>query len=108
VNDPDARYWCYFTSVPSGSYGTTNAVLVEDADGVIISGSVGGHSTISHSFAFDRNSQGGRTSGSDAPITAVAIGLETSQFVKATTTIVRATSNPISLVSALERNFSNP
>lgn len=108
VADGDAKYWCYFTSVPSGSYGTADAMLVEDADGLIMTGSIDSSGSIQRTFAYDTNEQGGRSSGSDAAITAVAIGLSTSQFVKNTTTIARSTANSVALVSALERNYSNP
>lgn len=108
INDTDAKYWCYFTSVPSGSYGTADAMLVNDASGLVMTGSVDSSGSIQRTFAYDTNEQGGRSSGSDAPITAVALGLDTAQFVKGTTTIARSTSNAVALVAALERNFSNP
>ena len=44
----------------------------------------------------------------DAPYTAVAIGLSTAQYVVTTGTIVRSTSNVINFVAALERNYLNP
>ena len=58
-------------------------------------------------FDYDGNVQGGRTAGTDAAITAVAIGLSTGQYVSATGTIARSTANSISLVAALERNYEN-
>jgi len=182
VNDTTAKYWVYFTSIPSGDYGDSDAILVNTAetvgtsararssgttsitaaaahglsasDGIEIA-SVGGsayngvhvvvstpssvvftylscagdeaytadiggtitenmsellssRSSVQLTFEYDSNIQGGRTSGSDAPITAVALGLSGSQFVKTTGTIARTTANSISLVSALERNYQNP
>ena len=41
-------------------------------------------------------------------VTVVAIGLETAQYVRTTSTITRAVNQSISLVAALERNYSNP
>jgi hypothetical protein len=74
-----------------------------------MSGTVGGASSLSFSFDYDGNSQRGTASkGTDAPITVVAIGLSTGQYVKATGTIARSTSNLVSLVSSLERNYQNP
>lgn len=108
INDSNAKYWCYFTSVPSGSYGTADAMLANNAAGLVMTGSVDSSGSIQRTFAYDTNEQGGRASGSDAPITAVALGLDTAQFVKGTTTIARSTSNAVALVTALERNFSNP
>lgn len=107
VDDPDAYYWMFFTSVPSGDYGTANAVLVQDNDGNTISGAASAAS-IEYTFDYDNNTQGGRTSGTNAPVTVVAIGLDTAQFVSVTSTILRTKTNNISLVAALERNYSNP
>jgi hypothetical protein len=181
-NDAAAKYWVYFTDVPSGNYGDDDAILVNEAeeiattqrarssnvatittgsahnllvgDGVVVSGLggtgyngtwivtvvgdsthfsyactggdegttgdtggivisnmsglVNNNSSIQKTFAYDSNTQGGRTAVTEAPITAVAIGLATGQFVKATATIVRSISNSVSLVAPLERNYQNP
>jgi hypothetical protein len=107
-NDSSAYYWMFFTSVPSGSYGTVDAIIVQDNSSDPISGAVSGASSISFDFDYDGNTQGGRTAGTDAPVTVVAIGLNTAQYVKTTSTIARSTANNISLVSSLERNYSNP
>lgn len=104
VADANAKYWMYFTS----GYGSASAIIVDDADGVDINGSVSGASSVSFTFDYDGNTQGGRTAGTDAAVTVVAIGLDSAQFVKTTATITRSTTNSISLVSALERNYSNP
>jgi hypothetical protein len=108
VNDADAIYRVFFTSVPDGAYGTANAVTVDDDLGADMAGSVGGLSSIGKTFAYDTNSQGSRTPGTDAPITVVAIGLSTGQYVKATGTIQRSAANVVSLTAALERNYANP
>jgi len=181
-NDAQAKYWVYFTDVPSGNYGDDDAILVNEAeeiattqrarasnvatittgsvhnllvgDGFVISGlggsgyngtwivtvvtdtthfsyactggdegqtgdtngivisnmsgKVSGGSSIQKTFAYTTNAQGGRTPDSEAPITAVAIGLATGQFVKGTTTLQKATTNSVSLVAPLERNYQNP
>ncbi len=108
VNDSDSIYRVFFTSVPDGDYGTVNAIIVNDADSVPMAGNVSGQSFIDRSFAYDANVQGSRTAGQDAPITVVALGLNSAQFVKSTGTIQRSTANTVSLVAALERNFFNP
>lgn len=107
-NDADAIYRMFFTSVPDGDYGTANAILVNNSLGTPISGDISGQPSISFDFAYDTNVQGSRTAGTDAPITVVAIGLSTAQYVQATSTITRATGINIALVSALERNYLNP
>ena len=71
-------------------------------------GRVGGNASIQFDFDYDNNDQGGRTAGTDAGITVVAIGLNTGQYVSATGTIAESTQNSVSLVAPLERNYDNP
>ena len=106
VNDTDAVYRMYFTITPAGNYGTENAVLVKNITGDDIAGTVNGDSSLSFSFDYDSNTQGGRTAGIDAPITLVAIGLNTGQFVSAAGNIRRDTNQNFSLVAALDRVFT--
>jgi len=75
-------------------------------------GNVGGASSKALSFDYDNNVQRGNTLPNesptdDAPITVVAIGEATGQFVSATGTIARSITNVVSLIAALERNYSN-
>lgn len=107
VNDVAAEYWMFFTSIGASAYGTADAILVEDTDGDTISGFASA-SQIAWTFDYDGNVQGGRTPATDAAVTVVAIGLQTAQYVRTTSTISRATGQNISLVAALERNYSNP
>ena len=106
--DADAYYWMFFTDVPDGDYGDADAIVVRNTADVPISGAVGGNPSIAYSFAYDTNEQGGRTKATNAPVTVVAIGLNTAQFVKTTGLITKSTGNNISMVAALERNYSNP
>lgn len=106
-NDPSSKYWMYFTSVPDGDYGESNAVIVTDADGNLITGLIQGNSSASFTFNYDSNTQGSRTAATDAPVTVVGIGLTGAQYVVATSTIGRSVANNISLISTLERNYSN-
>lgn len=109
-NDASAKYWVYFTTLPGAGndYGESGAIIVDDNAGADMAGDVGGASSVVKSFNYDGNVQGGRTSGTDAAFTAVALGLSTGQYVKATGTISRSTSNSVSLVAAQERNYANP
>jgi hypothetical protein len=108
--DADAEYWMYFTTLPGAGndYGESGAVLVDNASAVDITGLVSANPTIAWSFAYDTNTQGGRTAGTDAAVTVIAIGKATAKFVKATHTITRSTGQTISLVAALERSYLNP
>lgn len=122
VNDAFAQYWMFFTAIGTSAYGTSDAILVKDTNSQRISGSVDAAS-IPFTFDYDENEQpyypdgggndgnphpNGRTKGTNAAVTVVAIGLSTAQFVSTTATITRSTGNNISLVAALERNYSNP
>lgn len=109
-NDTDAVYRVFFTDgVDAGlEYGSTGAILVEDNSGVDLSGVVGGNASIGFDFDYDNNTQGNRTAGTDANITAIAIGLQTGQYVKTTATITRSNGNSINFVAAQERNYENP
>ena len=115
VDDADAIYRVFFTNddAPGDNlgydYGTADAILVEDASAVPMADSVGGQAQIVRTFAYDSNVQRGSGSdGANAPVTVVAIGLGTGQFVTATATIERSVTNSVALVAALERNYENP
>jgi len=107
VDDGQAVYRMFFTTNPAGDFGTATAVLVEDNSGNDISGNISG-ANVSFDFDYDGNTQGGRTAGTDADVTIVAIGLDNAQYVLANGTITRSTGLSFSLVSALERNYDNP
>jgi hypothetical protein len=72
-----------------------------------MTGDVSNSSSVVLSFDYDNNVQGGRTAGTNADITAVALGLSTGQYVKATGTIAKSKANSVSLVAPLERNYQN-
>lgn len=100
-------YRAYFTSVASGDYGTANAVTVNDKDGNPVAGTITA-AEISFTFAYDSNTQGGRTAGTDAPITVVAGNRGVAKPVVTTYTITRAVGQGISLVAEQDRAYSNP
>lgn len=106
-NDAAAEYFMYFTDANGNQFGTTNAIIVNDNSGSPIEGLISGQSTISFDFDYDANNQGGRTPGTDADVTLVALGLDTGQYVRATGTITRSNANSFSLTAALERNYEN-
>lgn len=107
-NDTNAIYRVFFTNANGNQYGTSAAIIVNDSSSNPIAGNVSGNSSLSFAFDYDGNVQGGRTAGTDADITVVAIGLSTGQYVKAAGTISRSTTNSVSLVASLERNYLNP
>ena len=112
-NDGAAEYWMFFTNDDAGDnlgndFGTSSAIIVDNNAGSDITGAITGAS-VSFDFDYDGNTQrGAGSAGTDAPVTVVAIGLTTGQYVVTTHTITRTTGQNISLVAALERNYSNP
>ena len=128
TNDNSSKYWLFFTNDDDGDdlgrdYGTEYAIIVQSSTDNDIAGFVNaaggsphtggvrtvadGTTSISFTYAYDTNVQRGSASaGIDAPVTLVAIGLTTAQFVIASGTITQATGITISAVAALERNYS--
>lgn len=113
VSDAGSVFKVYFTNDDAGDntgrdFGTSGAILVQDSNSLPMSGSVGGNTSLSYTYSYDSNTQrGNSSSGTDAPVTVVAIGLSTAQYVKSTGTIQRSTANSVSLAAALERNYLN-
>ncbi len=88
-------------------FATPSSVIVEDNSSTNIEGDVSSSASLGFDFDYDGNVQGGRSPGVDAVVKIVAIGLEKAQYVLADATLERSTTNNISLVSSLERNYSN-
>jgi len=113
-NDASAKVRMFFTNDDAGDntgrdFGTKDAITVNDADGVPIAYAVAAQASKQFTYDYDGNTQrGGASAGTDAPVTIVAIGLATAQYVITTGTISRAKGLTFSLVSPLERNYSNP
>lgn len=60
-------------------------------------------------FDYTNNTQGGRTGGTDAAVSIVALGLRTGQYVLATgNTIIDGSGQNFSATAALERNYADP
>lgn len=115
--DPYSKYFVFFTT--SGgtdeNYGEINAVLVNHIDPSpgTMSGLVNPTNTanernsVAHQYDYNTNVQrGGGTGSTDAPVTVIGIGLEKSQWVKATGTIKKDKTSSVTLTSSLERNYS--
>jgi hypothetical protein len=102
----DFIYRLFFTTNPTGNYGTATAVLVNDKDGIPISGTYSG-SPVNFSFAYDSNTQGGRTAETNAAVTLVGLGLSGGQFASVDFTITRSQGIAVLLAPAVERNYRN-
>jgi len=112
--DPASIYRVFFTDDSAGTgagnnFGSAGAITLQDNDKNYMQGYVSARTSVSHSYDYDGNNQRrGSSAGKDAPITVIAIGTTTAQYVTATGTILRSTANQVSLVAALERNYVNP
>lgn len=108
VDDSDAMFWMYFDNAGGNAFNSENATLVQDADGLYITGEV---SSASRNFSFDytNNNQGGRTPDTDANIVIVAMGLNTAEYVLVENLIISEATGLSFIVTAPdERNYSNP
>ncbi len=89
-----------------------NEASTADTGGVVwhlMGGLVNAAVSRAYGYEYDTNIQRGSGSGGvDVPITAVAIGLSSAQYVLAEGTILRSTSNSIPLTAPTERNYANP
>ena len=102
----DFKYFMFFRT-GAGAYGAAGAELVDDNGGADITGTYAG-TDISFDFGYTKNTQNGRTSNTDVPITLVGIGLDGGQFIKVDYTIVEGAGNTFLLAPAQERNYSDP
>lgn len=106
----------YTVTAATGDLLSVRETLVEEAEAEgtvdifeLISGDVTGQTGVSFTYDYDFNTQRGQaSSGTAVPVTVVGIGLGTAQYVSSTGTISRSNANTLSLVAALERNYSNP
>jgi len=107
--DSSSQFYAYYTSVPSGDFGTVDAVLVRnDADNPVFGSAFSQtDQKFEFNYAYDGDTTGGRSQSTPTPITVIAIGLEKAQYVVASGTITTAGAT-ISLVSPLERNYDDP
>jgi len=101
-----AKYWMYFLSAGTFIYNTATAAIVDDNDGVDISGDLTGNiASIAFSYDYEGNAQGGRTPNTNAAIVLIAIGTNNAQYVSATDTLTRSTLMSFTLTAAKERNY---
>jgi hypothetical protein len=110
-NDSNSKYFVFYTNDDAGDntgrdFGTTQSMLINNNAGVPITGTVSGLPSIGFDYDYDGNVQRGAASAAtNAPFTAVALGLSTAQYVVTTGSITRSTANVINFVAALERNY---
>jgi hypothetical protein len=98
----DFKYWMFFDT----GFGSASAIVVNDKDGNPIQGTYTG-SPVAFTFAYDTNTQGGRTAATPAAVKVVGIGLTGGQYVSVDATITRTQGQSVLLAPAQERNYSN-
>ena len=99
------RLTAYFTSVPSGDFGTNAAIIVNDEAASpmdFLDIAVDQQTT----FDYTNNNQGGRTPGTDAAITVVALGDDGAQHILATALLTQVNSITVTVPNPLDRNYS--
>jgi hypothetical protein len=102
-----SSYRLFFTSPPGASndYGEAGAITVNDASGTPITGTISA-SSVSFTYDYDGNTQGGFTAGTDRPVTLVGIRPGGGKFVAATGTLTRSKTIALSLVAEVDRVYA--
>lgn len=102
-------YRMYFDTLPGvgDDWGESGSLTVNDKDGVPIQGVINA-STIAWTFAYDSNTQGGRTAGTNAAVRVVAGNPGFGKPVVVSYTITRTTGQNIALTAEQDRAYSNP
>jgi hypothetical protein len=101
-----SSYRMFFTTLPGASndYGESGAVTVNDYSGTPITGTISG-SSITITFDYDGNVQGGRTPGTDAAVTLVGVRPGFGKYAVATGVLSRSKSIVLSLVAEQDRAY---
>ena len=104
VSGGTGYYIAYHKDTATGDYGTATAIVVNDKDGLPIQGTISSGS-ISFTFDYDGNVQGGRTAGTDADIVIVAGNKGSAKPVVVQGTITRSKGLSFGCVSEVDRAY---
>lgn len=102
-----SSYRLMFTSPPGAGndYGEAGAITVNNAAGVPITGTISS-STISGTYDYDGNTQGGYAGGTDRPVTLIGVRPGFGKFAVATGVMTRSKSIALSLTAEQDRVYS--
>lgn len=102
-----SSYRLFFTSPPGAGndYGEAGAITVNDATGTPITGTISGPS-VSFTYDYDANVQGGFTGGTDRPVTLIGIRPGGGKFVASTGLLTRSKTISLSLVAEVDRVYA--
>lgn len=101
-----SSYRLMFTAPPGAGndYGESGAITVNNAAGTPITGSISSGS-ISFTYDYDGNVQGGASAGTDRAVTLIGIRPGTGKFVVTTGTLTRSKSISLALVAEQDRAY---
>lgn len=107
MNTASGALTIMFTAPPGAGndYGESGAITVNDASSNPITGTISSGS-ISFTYDYDGNTQGGFTAGTDRPVTLIGIRPGSGKFVVATGTLTRSKSIALSLVAEQDRVYA--
>lgn len=102
-----SSYRLMFTSPPGAGndYGESGAITVNDAAGNPIAGTITG-TTLSGTYDFDGNTQGGFTGGTERAVTLIGVRPGFGKFAVATGTLTRSKSIAMSLTAEQDRVYA--
>ena len=103
IDDISSKYWLYF----SDNFDSASALIINDSGGVPITGVVSGRTSVSFTFDYTGNTQGGRTPNTDCPYIAVGIGMDEAKYVVVTGIINSGISNTINLITEIDWNWGS-
>ncbi len=102
-----SSYRLMFTAPPGAGndYGESGAITVNDASGTPIAGTISSGS-ISFTYDYDGNTQGGATPGTDRAVTLIGVKPGTGKFAVATGTLTKSKAISLSLVAEQDRVYA--
>ena len=103
---PGSSFRLMYTSPPGtgNNYGESGAITVNDASNNPITGTISS-GTISFTFDYDGNNQGGFSAGTDRAVTLIGVRPGYGKFSVATGTLTRSKTISLSLVAEAERAY---
>ena len=104
TNGGTGYYRMYFLDTVTGDYGAATAITVKDKDGVDIAGTISSGS-ISWTFDYSNNVQGGRTASTDADVVIVAGNAGSAKPVVVYGTITQAKGISFTCTAEQDRGF---
>lgn len=103
INDNTSKYWLYFKD----TFGTTGATIIDDSNGIPITGLVSGRTNIDFTFDYTGNTQQGRIPNTDCNYTSVAIGINSAKYYTSDGIINSGNTNIINMMGDIDWNYGS-